>query len=94
MKEDLTFIYNVCLIVLCVFCEGASLHELLPVFVTRNTFLHLVSERKIQETHGKNIADDRHLSRSGFTAVPQQSAWMSWVEGSGRRLFEETSLAQ
>lgn len=41
----------------------------------------------------KNIAGDRLLSRSGFTAVQQQSAWKSWVEGSSTWLFEETSLA-
>lgn len=59
-----------------------QLRESAQLIVTMNEFY-------IEESHGKNIADDRLLSRSGFTAVPQQSAWMSWVEGSGRRLFEE-----
>lgn len=58
------------------------------------TPLYNVSGSKIKQTHGKNIVDDRLPSRSGFTAVPQQSAGMSWLDGSGSRLFEETCLAQ
>lgn len=64
-------------------------------FCDKKWINHLVCERKkSKRLLEKNIVDARLLSRSGFTAVPLQSAWMSCVEGSCRRLFEETSLAQ
>ena len=54
-------------------------------------FISCVWEENLRDWWEKNSVDDRLLSRCGFTGVPQQSACTSWVEGRGRRLFEETT---
>lgn len=61
---------------------------------SQSVWFHILYIREKSKTPGKNIVEDRFLSKSGFTAVPQQSACMSWVVGRGRQLFEETSPAQ